>query len=208
MTDEATRYPRIELAAFRQGCTNAQNKIAPHYQEYLTLMGGIPDERGLTNTFLLEFRKAMPTLSINAYTQNKEGYTGADYMFRFDAGADGRRAVYIQAKCIKDNNTLIDFQYENKIAEQRDILTVRVETHNKDVVEKVAQCKGVGGYIIYSGSTLLFVSLDDLARERFQVDAKNKGAGKSEDALWKEVVANIWNNRTTYPLERMYKIQK
>ncbi|PVF96845.1 hypothetical protein CPB86DRAFT_874567 [Serendipita vermifera] len=208
MSDTATRYPPITQAAFNQACTNAQNKVALFFQEYGTKMGGIPDERGLTDQLLLELKKAMPTLVIKAYTQAKEGYTGADYMIRFDAGSQGgKRALYIQAKSIKDNNTLIDFQYKNKLAEQSDLLRSRVEIHDEDKDEKKENSIGVGGYIVYSGSVLLFLSLNDLDSAKVKVDM-NSNKGVSEDARWKEVVSNIWTKRADYSLERMYKIKE
>ncbi|PVF91585.1 hypothetical protein CPB86DRAFT_820365 [Serendipita vermifera] len=192
---EDPNYPLALGNFFQTACVNAQLKLTPFFEYFYTNFGKVPDERGLTDQLLVEFKQTMgSSLKIYVSSQRAEGAHGSDYTLYFTTEQGQKRAVYLQAKSIKEDDS-IDFTYENQLAPQYDLLAMSAMNHNE------GGSKAIGGYIIYSGAVLMFIPVKDVIAG---VEALHMQKVIASATINKRLCKHFASLKEKYPLINMY----
>ncbi|KAJ7618716.1 hypothetical protein FB45DRAFT_872111 [Roridomyces roridus] len=164
----ANPWPQVGIETYKVISLTALGEVSAYYDDFARTLGEIPDERGLTDQFLLKLAHGHARFYGTRTTTAVEGREGHDYIFQctIKRPTDGqveRVKMYIQAKTFKpDNNGILvaDFTYQNANGMQMNLLrnTVAQARINNPTIRSFA------GYLIYCTDRQfnLFIPVDDV----------------------------------------------
>ncbi|KAJ7618757.1 hypothetical protein FB45DRAFT_1033928 [Roridomyces roridus] len=179
----ADPWPQVGIETYKDISLTALAEVSIYYRDFAETLREVPDERGLTDLFILKLAHKHARFYGTRTTGRVEGREGHDYIFqctikRPTNGQVERVRMYIQAKTFKpDNNGILvaDFTYRNKQGVlQMNLLqqTVAQERINDPTIRFFA------GYLIYctEHEFNLFVPVDDVIAA-YTILPNNPGPG-------------------------------